>query len=96
VRIVVVGPRVQADQGDTVRTDGRRKHRLHLKVTLPGECRDRHRVVAGVLAVASTDVGVGVDPDDREIVPVPASQRRERGDAHRALAAEGRNPGGVE
>jgi hypothetical protein len=59
VRIVVVGPRVQADQGDTVRTDGRRKHRLHLKVTLPGECRDRHRVVAGVLAVASTDVGGG-------------------------------------
>jgi hypothetical protein len=35
VRIVVVGPRVQPNQGDTVRTDSRRKHRLHVKVTGP-------------------------------------------------------------
>lgn len=38
---------------------------------------------------------MGVDPDDRKVVPVPISERGERRDAHRAFSTEGRNPSRV-
>src|SRR5215216_2112601 len=40
VRIVVVGPRMEPHQGDSVRCDDRGKHRLHLRVAVPGERGD--------------------------------------------------------
>src|SRR5215213_4133708 len=95
VRIVVVGPRMEPHQGDSVRCDDRGKHRLHLRVAVPGERGDCHRVIAGVLTVAGTDIRVGVDPDDRKVVSVPVSERGERRDAHRALSTEGGDPAGL-
>ena len=59
---------------------------------MPREHRDGHRVVAGVLALTSTDVRVGVDPDDGQVVSIPIGERSEGGDAHRALTAQRRNP----
>jgi hypothetical protein len=52
-------------------------------------------VEPGVLAGRGADVGVGVDPDDGEVVDVAAGQCREGGDADRALAAQGDDPGRV-
>ena len=39
-------------------------------VNVPGERQDSRRVVAGVLAVAGTYIGVGVDPEDRQVIAV--------------------------
>jgi hypothetical protein len=56
--VVVVGPRVQPDQGNPIRGDGRRKRRLHVGITVARERRDGHGVVAGIFAVAGADIGV--------------------------------------
>ena len=56
---------------------------------MSGEGGDGHGVPSGVLAGGGADVGVGVDPQDREVVAVALRQRREGGDADCALPAEG-------
>ena len=62
---------------------------------MPGERSDRHGVVAVVLAGGRADVGVGVDPDDGEVVAVAPGQRRERRHADGAVAPQGEDAGGI-
>jgi hypothetical protein len=38
--------------------------------------------------VRGTDVGMGIDPQDRQIIAVTGGQLREGGHAHRALPAQ--------
>jgi hypothetical protein len=92
VRVVVVGPRVQPDQDNSVGGDGGGKHCLHVGVTVARERRDGHRVVAGIFAVTGADIRVGVDPNDCEVVSIPVCEYGERCDTHRALTPERRNP----
>jgi NAD(P)-dependent dehydrogenase (short-subunit alcohol dehydrogenase family) len=54
---------------------------------------DGHRVIPRVPAARRADAGMGVDPDDRQVIAVPASQIGKRRHADRALAARGRDPG---
>jgi hypothetical protein len=49
-------------------------------------------VVTWVLALRGADVGVRVDPDDRQVVAVTAGELGERRHAHGALASEGEDP----
>ena len=62
---------------------------------MPNERSDRHCVVARVLTLWGADVGMRVDPQDRQIVTVPTSELAERRHAHGALAAERRDPRGI-
>jgi hypothetical protein len=49
-------------------------------------------VKARVLAGRRADVGVRVDPYDRQVIAVPAGEFGKRRDAYRALPAEGGDP----
>jgi len=55
---------------------------------MAGQGGDRHGVKAGVLAGRSADVGVGVDPQDRQVVPVPEREGGEWGDADGTFTAK--------
>jgi hypothetical protein len=54
---------------------------------MAGQCRDSHCVIARVLTGWGADVGMGIDPQDCQVIAVTSGQLRERGYAHRALPA---------
>ena len=95
VRKVVLIPGVHPGQGDPAGRHGRRQQRQHVGVTVARQRGDGHRVIPRVPAARGADVGMGVDPDDRQVLAVPAGQMGERGHADRALSAQGRDPGRV-
>ena len=57
--------------------DGGGQERQDVGVSMAGQGGDRHGVKAGVLAGRGADVGVRVDPQDRQVVPVSAGERGE-------------------
>jgi hypothetical protein len=62
---------------------------------MAGQHCDRHRVIARILTRRGTDIGMGIDPQDRQIIAVTGGQLRKGGHAHRALPAQRENPGRV-
>jgi hypothetical protein len=52
---------------------------------MAGQHRDSHRVIAGIITSKSTDVGMGIYRQDRQIIAV-AGQLGEWGHAHRSTA----------
>lgn len=79
---------VQPGQGHPRGIHRRRQPVQDLRVSLPDDRGDGHRVIAVVAGVRGVDVRVGVDPHHREVLPVAAGQLGEGDDAHRALPAE--------
>jgi hypothetical protein len=76
---------VQARQRHPLGRDGGRQQVQHVGVAVAGERGDGHRVISGVLAARGADVGMGVDPDDGQVVAVAAvglnSARHNSGDS---------------
>jgi len=95
VGVVVLGPGVQARQGQSARGDEGRQLLHPLDVTSTDDVGDRHGVVAGVLGVRGADVGVGVDPDDGQVVSVTGGELGEGDDGNSAVPAQGEDPGSV-
>lgn len=89
----VLGPGMQPDQRHSLGRNRRRQQSRNLRVTVPGERRDGHRVVAGVAGVPGVDVWVGVDPDDRQVIAVAVGEDGEGSDAGGAFTADGGDPG---
>jgi hypothetical protein len=83
---------VQPGQGDPVRGDRGRQQFLHVGISVTGQRGHRHGVKARVLAGRRADVGVRVDPHDRQVIAVPAGELGKGRDAYRALPAEGGDP----
>ena len=72
---------------------GRGQQVQDVPVPVAGQRGNGHGVESGVLAGRGADVGVGVDPQDRQVVAVAVREGGERGDADGALTAEGDDPG---
>jgi hypothetical protein len=85
VREVMFGPCVQPGQGDPIRGDRSRQQLLHVAIPVPGQRGHRHGVKARVLAGRRAEVGVRVDPYDRQVIAVPAGEFGKRRVAYRAL-----------
>nr|AMP56707.1 hypothetical protein [uncultured bacterium] len=68
---------------------------MHHGSAVPHKRGDCHRVITGIVTLRSTDVGMGVDPNDGQVLTIAMGKRRERRDAHRAIATEGRDAGRI-
>ena len=78
---------MHADERDPVGGGRGRQYLEEFLVAVTGERGDDHGVEAGIGGLTGAHVGVGVDPEDRQIIAVLVDQVRERRHAYRALAA---------
>jgi hypothetical protein len=77
-----VGPVMHADKRDSIRGGRGRQYLQELLVAVTGECGDDHGVEAGIGGLTRAHVGMGVDPEDRQVIAVLVDHVRKRRHAH--------------
>src|SRR2546423_13506898 len=85
---IVFGPGMQTDKSHSTGIKGGRQKAKHVRISMTGEDGNRHRMVSGVVTSGSADVGVRVDPQHRQIIPIAAGQPGEWRHAHGVLSAK--------